>query len=156
MALGSFLRENRALGLQQGVVGIAREISGRQASRRAQRTGFRSRREISRRGERTLRPLFPRGHFAIPVSSRSLPPNRIQRPPASLLDLQQQGSRRAPEQNARNGPEPSLARSPRSNDRRKTNGRHRDPRLFRPAEKMARWAEIGRASRRERAQISVV
>src|ERR1700691_5898442 len=61
MALGSFLRENRALGLQQGVVGIAREISGRQASRRAQRTGFRSRREISRRGQRTLRPLFPRG-----------------------------------------------------------------------------------------------
>src|SRR5271156_104839 len=138
VALGSFLRKNRSRGLQQSLVGAAREISRRQASRRAQRTGFRSRREISRRGQRPVRAIFSRGHSAVPVSSRPLPSNRIQRSVASLLDLQQQRSRRAPEQNARNGAEPSVARSARSNHRRKANGRDRNPRLFRASEKMAR------------------
>ena len=98
-------------------------------------------REVSRRRQRSLRALFPRGHSAIPVSSRALPANRLQGPAASLLDLQQQRSGRAPEQDARNGPEPPVARSARSADRRKANGRYRDPRLFRAAEKMARRAE---------------
>ena len=51
--------------------------------------GFRSGRQVSRRGQRALRALFPRGHSPISVPSCALPPNRLQRPAASLLDLQQ-------------------------------------------------------------------
>ena len=90
----------------------------------------------------TSRPTFPtRVIFWRTFCNSSFiarwPDRRLHRPAQSLLDLQQQGSRRAPGQNARNGPKPSLARSARSDDRRKANGRHGHPRLFRPAEKMA-------------------
>src|SRR5271170_8446051 len=141
MALGSFLWENYSRGLQQGLVGAARKISGREASRRAQRTGFRSRREISRGRKRSLCAVFSRGHSTVPVSPCAVQAIGIQSPTASLLDLQQQSSRRAPEQNAGNGSEPSLAGSARGDDRRKADGRHSNPRLFRATEKMARRAE---------------
>ena len=59
----------------------------------------------------------------------------------SLLDLRQQSRRRKTRQDARNGPEPPVARSPRSDDRRKRHRRHRHPRLFRAAQAVARRAE---------------
>ena len=62
-----------------------------------------------------------------------------------LLDLRQQGSGRAPGQDARNGRKPPVARRARGPDRPAGNGRHRHPRLLRPAGKMAGGTEPGEA-----------
>ena len=82
-------RGSNAGELQQGLVGTAREISGHRAAVATQRRGFRSGREVSRRSERPLRPLFPCRNPAISVSPRAMPRSRLSRPAASLLDLQQ-------------------------------------------------------------------
>ncbi len=98
-------------------------------------------REVSRRGELSLRPLFSVLHFAIPVSSRTGQDRRLHRPAEPLFHLRQQGGGPAAEQHARDGFEPALAGGPGRAHRPKTNGRYRDSGLFRASEEMAGPAE---------------
>ena len=63
------------------------------------RGGFRSGREVSRRGERAVHALLPGRYFAVPVSSSAGEGGRLSRAgerhaAASLLDLREQGRRR--------------------------------------------------------------
>src|ERR1700694_5176120 len=149
MAMESIFRRNQARRLQQIVVGVAPQISRRSASGFANRSRFRSRREISRRRQRSLHALFSGYNSAIPISPRALQRGQLHRPAKSLLDLRQQGSRSKTRENAGNGRKPPLARRPGGNDRPEANGCHGDPRLFRAAKKMARRTERRSQSRLE-------
>ncbi len=70
------------------------EVPGRRAAAPTQRRRLRSRREVSRRGQRSLHALLPRRHSAVPVSPRAGADRRLHRAAEPLLDLRQQGSRR--------------------------------------------------------------
>ena len=133
VALESFFGRGRARRLQQSVVGLAREVSGRRAAGAAQRTGFRSRREVSRAGEHAVRALLPRGDSAVSVSSRAVSRGGLQWPALPVLDLRQQEGRREAEGDAGDGLERAVAGSVESDDRRRQDGRDRDHRLLRAA-----------------------
>src|SRR5579862_484857 len=148
MALGRFLRENRAFGLQQGLVGPPLGISRDRPTCCAQRGGFRPGREIPHTGQHSLRPLFYGGNSPIPVPPRVMQNRRLHGATESLLDLQQQRSRRKTRQDARNGKKSPVARRARSPHRPETNGRLSHARIFRSSESLARRAK--QEKRRER------
>src|ERR1700676_3334648 len=137
MAMGSLLWPGEARGIQQSVVGFAAQIPGDCSAGAAHRSGFRSRREVSRAWKRAVHALFSGAHFAIPVSAGALPRGWILRAAASLLDLWQQGSRRTVEQDALVGRKQAVAGGVGSFNRRETTGCQRAGRLFRATKNVA-------------------
>ena len=96
VALEGVFRRDPAREVQPGVVGAAAEVPGhRAAARPRSEDGFRSRREVPRGRQRALHALLPGGHPAVPVSPRAGADGRLHRPAEPLLDLRQQGGRRA-------------------------------------------------------------
>ncbi len=93
---------------------------------------------------------FLRVHPAVPVSSCAVQGSRIHRTAPSLLDLRQQGGRRQAREDARNGQQPSVARSAGGAQRRVGDGCDGDSRLFCAAQDVARRAESRGADRVER------
>ena len=89
--------------LQQGVVGAAAEVPGRRAADAARRGVLRSGRQVSRAGQHAVHALLPRRHPAVPVPSRAGEGGRLHDAAAPLLDLREQGGRRAAERDAGDG-----------------------------------------------------
>ena len=106
------------------------EVSGSGASRASQRKRFRSRCEIPRRSQHSLCALFSGCDSAVPVSPRVVSRSGIQWSTLSVLNLWQQEGWREIENNAGDGLEQTLARSIKSADRRRQDGRDSNNRLF--------------------------
>ena len=121
---------------------LRREVPGRRArrSRAARRTSIRARSTTCRRTCPYTRYFLAR-HPAVPVPPRALPGGRPQGAAAPLLDLRQQGGGRAAA--ARCWRWARAGRGPRRSRRSpaRADGRHRDRRLLRAAEDVARRAE---------------
>src|ERR1700739_1842728 len=83
----SVFGRDQARGLQQGLVGAASKVSGRGASRRAHRGGFRSRREVPRRRQCSLCTLFPGHDSAISISPGPVHRSSIYRNKAAGANL---------------------------------------------------------------------
>ncbi len=121
--------------LQQGVVGFAAEVPGRRAAVGARRRVLRSRREVSRPGQHAVHAVFPGGHPAVPVPSRAVEGGRLHAAAAPVLDLREQGGWTAAQRHAVDGTVAAVAGGARSADRFEADGRDRDSRLLRAAER---------------------
>ena len=95
VALEGLLGRDSAGEVQPDLVGAAPEVPGGRAAGRAQRGRFRSRRQVSRGGQRAVHALLPGRHPAVPVSPRAGAGGRLHGAAEPLLHLRQQGSRRA-------------------------------------------------------------
>ena len=89
--------------------------------------------------------LLPRAHPAVPVPPRARPDRRLHGAAPPLLDLREQGSRRAAERDADDGHVAPVARGARSAHRDAPDGRDGDHRLLRPAVGVARQGDRGKA-----------
>ncbi len=89
VALGRVRRPHQARGVQQGVVGAAREIPGRERPGGAQRGGFRSGREVPHPGQHAVHAVFPLVHPAVPVPQGAVRRRRLQGSAARVFDLRQ-------------------------------------------------------------------
>ena len=127
--------------LQRGVVGAARAVSGRRAAVAARRGVLRSGRQVPRPGEHAVRAVLPRRRAAVPVPPRAGEGGRLHDAAAPLLDLRQRRGGRAAEDDAGDGRVAAVARRARSAHRPAADGRHRDGRLLRAAQGVARRAE---------------
>ena len=114
---------------------------------RPARGAVRRRCQVPRPGERPVHALLPGRHPPVPVPPRPFQNRRLHEPAQSLLDLREQGSRSKAAQHARDGLLQALAGRARSDHGPASDGRHRDPRLLRSAEKVARRAKQGQARR---------
>src|ERR1051326_1797546 len=122
-------------------VELAAEVPGNRTARRPHGGRFRSRREISRRGQRALYALLPGGHSPVPVPSCAFADGWMYGAVESLLDLWEPRGRREAEFHAGAGPQPSLAGGAGEDRGHSPDGRYGHPRLFRAAAEVARRAE---------------
>ncbi len=102
-----FSGEIKPDGYQAGWDALRLQYQGIDAAGRARRDALRCRRQISCRRQRTLHALLPRAAAPVPVLQGGVRAGRLEGAAASLLVLRQQGSRRAAEQDARDGRSPS-------------------------------------------------
>src|SRR5919106_4971836 len=98
------------------MVGTTREVPGCGRAGRAERTGFRSGRKVSRAGEHAVRALLPRGDSPVSVSPRAVSRGGLQRPALPVFDLRQQTRWRKTESHAGDGFEPTVARGVEGDD----------------------------------------
>ena len=106
--------------VQPGLVGAAAEVPGRGRARGAQRERLRPRRQVPRARQRPLHALLPGAHPPVPVPPRAGAGGRLQGAAAPLLDLREQGGRRAAERHDGDGAEPAVAGGARGADRAAT------------------------------------
>ena len=106
-----FSGEIVACRLQQSLVAVAGEVSGRDGSVAANRSRLRSRREVPHPGKYAIHAILSRLHPAVSVSSRAVPGSRIHGTAPSMFNLRQQAGRRKAREDARDGQQPSVARS---------------------------------------------
>ena len=136
-------------GVQQGLVGSAREVPGRFGAGGAQRRGFRSGREVPRAGQHVVHALFPVVHRAVPVPQGAVRRVRIQGPAVRMLDLRQHRGRREIRGDAQDWRQPALAGLARAVDRYSHHGRLGHHGILSAARRLARRTEQERILRLE-------
>ncbi len=117
---------------------LREQYQGVAAPGAAARGRVRSGREVPRAGQHAVHALLPRAHPAVPDAPRDVQGRGTHGAAAHVLDLRQQGGRRAPAEDAGDGREQAVAGGARGAHGREADGRDRDPRLLRAAASVAR------------------